>query len=394
MATGPRTTRRGFVSGATRAGGAALVVAAGGLSYRAYDGGVFEAGRGDAFEAWDHWQDGAPPLALVSAAVLAASPHNSQAWTFHVTPTQIDLFADQTRSTGTLDPFDRELQVGLGCALENLLQASVAHGRRATVRTFPTPGSPVHAATVTLVAGPGYRSPLYRAIPDRRTDRSAYTTRPVPPAARARIASLARDLPGVGLQWFTTDADRNRVGTLMLEAAEAITGDQQQSRDSFRLFRSSWDEIQRHKDGLTLDAQGLSELTTAIGKLLPATTRPAGDRFWIDQTRDTQTPTAAAYGIVTVPDASDPAHRLNGGRLLQRIHLWTTANGIALQHMNQMTERVDRERQVGRPVLTPRILGLLDEAGREPLVAFRVGYADGGDGRRKSPRRPANEVTR
>ena len=32
--------------------------------------------------------------------------------------------------------------------------------------------------------------------------------------------------------------------------------------------------------------------------------------------------------------------------LLERVHLWTTGNGIALHHMNQLTERADREREL------------------------------------------------
>ena len=289
-------SRRSFLHRAGLVGGTAVVVCAGGVSYRAYDRGVFEAGEGGAYDAWRDWEQGQGPVALVSAAILAANPHDSQAWVFRTTPSSVDVFADRTRALGTTDPFDREMYVGLGCALE-------------------------------------------------------------------------------------------------VDAARAITDDEQQSRDSFKLFRSSWDDIQRHKDGLTLDTQGLSALTTAAAKLLPAPDRKAGDKFWIDQTRNTHTKTAAAYGIVAVPDAGASAHRLTGGRLLERIHLWAAANGIAPQHMNQITERADRERQLRLP---PRfgtaVQALIPDEGWEPLVAFRVGYAKGDDGRRRSPRRPAGEV--
>lgn len=150
--------------------------------------------------------------------------------------------------------------------------------------------------------------------------------------------------------------------------------------------------IQARKVGLTLDAQGLSAFTTAIAKLLPASSRSRGDEFWVDQTRTTHTRTAAAYGIVTVPDARSDADRLTGGRLLERVHLWATANGIALQHMNQLTERADRERELGLSPRFGREVEALIPAGGEALVAFRVGYAEGEDGRRQSPRRPVGEV--
>jgi hypothetical protein len=386
-------SRRSFLRHAGLAGGTALVVSAGGLSYRAYDQGVLEEGEGGAYDAWRDWDGGRGPLALVSAAILAANPHNSQAWVFRTTPSRVDVFADRERSTRTLDPFDREMYVGLGCALENLLQAAPAHGYRAELTLLPTPGQPVHVARIDLKPGPRRRAALHQAIPERRTDRSAYEPRALAPDVLVKMTALAGGLPGARLYWFSSDADRARIGGLMVDAARAITRDDQQSRDSFRLFRSSWDDIQKHKDGLTLDVQGLSALTTAVAKLLPASDRKSGDEFWVDQTRKTHTRTAAAYGVVAVPDAGGDADRLIGGRLLERVHLWTAGNGIALHHMNQMTERADRERELRLPPRFGReVQALIPDGGGQPLVAFRVGYAKGNDGRRKSPRRPAEEV--
>lgn len=386
-------SRRSFLRRAGLAGGTALVVMAGGVSYRAYDDGVFEAGDGGAYDAWRDWEAGPGPLGLISAAVLAANPHNSQAWLFRVTSSRIDVFADRSRTTGALDPFDRELYVALGCTLENLLQAAPAHGYRAHATLLPTPGDSVHAARIDLTRGPSKRSALYRAIPDRHTDRTAYARRPVAPRLLTGMSALAGGLAGTRLHWFTDPSDRAHIGRLMVDAATAVVHDNQQSRDGFRLFRSSWDDIQKYKDGLTLDTQGLSALTTAVAKMLPATSRRSGDQFWVDATRKTHTRTAAAYGIVTVPDAGDNRQRLAGGRLLERVHLWTVANGLSLQHMNQMTERADRERQLGLPPhFGPAVQALVPGDGGQPLVTFRVGHPSGGDGRRPSPRRPATAV--
>lgn len=80
---------------------------------------------------------------------------------------------------------------------------------------------------------------------------------------------------------------------------------------------SSWDAIQRHKDGLAIDGAGLPPVKRAIGKLLP----------------------------------------------IQRLHLWATAHQLGFQHMNQITERIDRDDQLGgtnpfqeamRPSVLPR----------------------------------------
>jgi hypothetical protein len=61
--------------------------------------------------------------------------------------------------------------------------------------------------------------------------------------------------------------------------------------------------------------------------------------------------------------------------------------------MNQITERIDRERQLG---LTPRFTdasrALIPDTRFQQLVAFRIGYPSGTDGRRLSPRIPASQV--
>jgi hypothetical protein len=287
------------------------------------------------------------------------------------------------------------MYVGLGAALENLLLAAPANGYRADLRLLPTPAQPSHVASIALSSGPVSRSELYEAIPHRHTDRSAYAGTAVPTAMLAAMSAFTTGLMDVRLYWYTTAADRGRIGSLMVSAADALTRDRQQSVDDNRWFRHDWDAIQRYKDGLTLDAQGLPELTTALAKMLPATSRQYNDTFWVKHTRDPQASTAAAYGILAVRDPRSDAQRLTAGRALERIHLWTAAHGLSLGHMNQITERVDRESQLGlTPSFADASRALMPDPRFAQLVAFRIGYPSGTDGRRLSPRIPASEVIR
>jgi hypothetical protein len=388
MTTSTMVSRRALLRHAGVAGATLLVAGTGALSYRVYDQAILDPGGGPAFDPWQMWRHDPGPLGAVAAAILAANPHNSQPWLFRVSTDSIDVVADATRSTGTLDPFLREHYVGLGCAIENLVLAADARGLGPAVTLLPS-GDSGPVAHVALGPGAARPSALYDVIGDRHTHRGRYTATPLSAAALDR---LRPDEPGIGVVWLTRADEHATISELMIDAASAVTADEQQSRDSFAWFRSDDDAVQRHRDGLTLDGQDLRPLMRTLAKLAPAASRATGDRFWVRQTREVHTATAAAYGVLVVDDATSRSTQLAGGRALQRIHLAATRDGIALHHMNQITERIDRERQLGlAPTFAPRIRPLLP-AGREPLVAFRVGIADHAAGR--SPRRPVSAVVR
>jgi ribosomal protein L30/L7E len=132
-------------------------------------------------------------------------------------------------------------------------------------------------------------------------------------------------------------------------------------------------------------------MTLTLAKLLPASSRTTGDAFWLEQTRTVHTATAAAYGVLTVTDATQVESRLRGGTVLQRIHLAATAQGLGLQHMNQVTEAIDRQSVKGMPAtFAPRFARLLGDAA-QPLVTFRVGVPV--RSARPSPRRRLADVT-
>lgn len=385
-------TRRRFLHVAGGVGATVATAAVGGGAYRAVDQGVFATGEGPAYAAWSDaaGKGGDGPLNLVRAAVLASNAHDSQPWLFRVAPTRIDLFADPGRGTGANDALGRELIISLGCALENLLLAAGPNGLAATSALFPDPADPNHAARIDLAPGKTAASALFDAIPNRHTDRAAYKQTPVAAESLAEMTAL-NDAADVSIVWFTAQPERRAFADLTVKATEAYIADTGQSVDSFAWWRGDWDELQRRKDGVTLDAAGLPPLTRALGKLLPDISRAQSDDAWLKGTKDPQVSTAAAFGVIVVRDHRDAVQRLQTGRFYQRMHLWTTANALAMQPLNQTVERRDRELAADLPPEIGRALdALMPEPGWQAVMPFRIGHP--AQTPRKSPRRPAEEV--
>jgi hypothetical protein len=304
---------------------------------------------------------------------------------------------------------------GLGCALENLVLAAEAKGYVYNLKLIPNPTSKTHVASISLITNTKSKKirtgnntttttdssvksealSLYNAIPQRHTNRGPYDkNRPVSQDILESLGSLSKTIsPEVRLAifWFTTDDQRRRVGNLILQATQAIVADRQQSYDDFKWYRSSWQDIQIYKDGLTVDASGSPWYLDVLAKLLPPISKEEYGSSQLQLAKDTYIATAAAYGIIAVHDVFDNIQRLQGGMFYQRMHLWGTSNGLAMQSMNQMTERADRETSLGiEQTFGNALKELIANPIWQALFTFRIGYPtiEG----LSSPRRSVQEV--
>lgn len=384
------TDRRGFLRIAGMGAGTVALAGAGGLTWRAVDGGVFATGTGPAYAAWDALRpSGQGSLGLVAAAVLAASAHNTQPWRFRVAADQIDLFADPSRATGTMDPLGREMQISLGCAIENLALAGPPHGRTCSVRLLPDPADPTHIARVDLAALRQPPSALFAAIPHRHTNRGAYDLTRHVDAGRLDALGALIDAADLDLVWLTRAAEKRRFGDLTTRATARIIADPQQAADDFAWYRTDWEEIQASKDGITIDPSGQSALIRSLAKVLPVSRRQ-NNAGWLKGTRQTQIPTAAAFGVLVVRDPLDPLQRLQVGRSWQRLQLSATTHGLGMQPLCQVPERIDRERSAGLPADFSTAMAAMLPARWHPAMTFRIGYPT--MEALRSPRRPATDV--
>lgn len=371
--------RRSLLKGA----GVLTVAVVGGGVWRAWDQGVFSTGEGPAYEPWKDWRNAKDsPLALVSSAILAASPHNTQPWLFKVNDSAIELHIDLSRNVGALDPYLREEHIGMGCALENLLLAAPANGYAATATLVPGKLEPIPAepkpqlqARVELAPGNREASELYDAIPLRHTNRGRYDShRPLPTDFVEALSHLPPD-ENVKIFLFTGEADRRNIAQVSSVANKELYSDPNVEAGSERWFRLQWSDVQRYRDGLTIDAFGLPPVATAIAKSVPQRMLLwLGSRSAKAEYSELML-SAPLIGFIAVRDRYDQQQCLLAGRTWQRAHLFATARGVAARPCNESVEMVDHERALGQPASRLALLNeITGDSSWQPTFVFYMGY--------------------
>jgi hypothetical protein len=382
-----------------RSAGVLTIAAVGGGIWRAWDQGVFDSGNGPAFEPWDDWRNTKDsPLTLVSAAILAASPHNTQPWLFQVSESSIDMYIDTSRNVGALDPYLREAHIGLGCALENLLRASAPNGYAASVTLppaklapIPTEPNPQLVARVKLTKGARKRDELYEAIPQRRTNRSRYNPHLPLPADFLKAIAHVPDSSSVKLFLYTSEVDRQKIADLSLAAMQELYGDRQVQEDTKRWVRLRWNDVEKFRDGLTVDGFGLNDGEKTMAKMMPDNMleRVVSQRETDDYSDLMMS--SPLIGIIAVRDRYDREQCLVAGRTWQRLHLFATTKEVAARPCNEGVQIIDYERAAGKAASRLAMFKeITHDPAWQPTFIFCMGYSRLPAS--ASPRRPVEWV--
>jgi len=301
---------------------------------------------------------------LIHQAILAPSGHNTQPWLFRVQDRQLELYADRTRALPVVDPFDRELTISCGAALGHLDIAARYCGRALIIDDLPDADDPDILAVARLgekVDRGGDDAAMFAAIPQRRTTRSRYDNRLLPPALAEQCRGLAQKF-GIELTLVTDAEARAAIADLVAE------GDRIQFSDPcFRRELAAWVHSRRASshDGMSGENFGMPDLLSPLGAAVIRTFDlgkgvAASDR----ETIVDGSPTLAVFS--TTDDK--PQAWLNTGRALSDVVLALAAAGVTASYLNQPVE-VDALRQ--------RLAGAAGSAGK-PQLLMRFGYGETG----------------
>jgi hypothetical protein len=295
---------------------------------------------------------------LVRYATLAPNGHNSQPWRFSINGNFASIIPDLSRRTPVVDPDDHHLFISLGCAAENLLIASAAHGRPGQMLFLNNEGGRID---IGLERGKADMSPLYDAIPKRQSTRSVYDGRAVS-AENLKLLETASQIDGVSVLMII---DKQRKESVLEQVVAANT--RQMDDPAFVQELKKWvrfnpEQALAKRDGLFGPASGNTTVPTFVGRTL------------FSQFLDTDTENKkyaehirSSPGIaVFVADKADKDHWVRVGRSFQRFGLQATALGLRLAHINQPVEDTKIRTQFARWLGMP---------GKRPDLVIRFGYA-------------------
>lgn len=368
-----RAVLGGLAAGALAAGGGGWWLASGGLTR------LRAAGPYGPWKAW-RGRPAEPALNLLRAAILASNPNNAQPWLFRVGEDRIEVFADPGRSAGKLDPYLREVHLGVGCALENMALVAPANGLALDVRysagrlgqTMPAGPAAGPAAIVTLRKQAGAASPLLDQVPLRHTNRGPYDpARAVPDDAVAALGAIA-ETEQVKVLWLPEPERRRRFGDMTVQATRRLLIHPTLVPQWQRWLRPD-KTAEASRDGVPIDVA----LKDAAAN-------------WVDSTR-MQVDSAPLIGVLSAEDPYDLPTVLHCGRAWQRIHLEATRRGLAVQPLDQILWRMEYEEDLtAQSVTAPAVYDLMASGTYRPVLFFRIGHAK--QPAAETPRRPLQAV--
>jgi hypothetical protein len=285
----------------------------------------------------------------------------------------ISIQPDLSRRCPIVDPDDHHLVVSLGCAVENLVQAALAHGLHAQVEQ-ENGGDAIRIALEPTRAD---ATALFQAIPERQNSRAEYDGKSVAPAILQKLEDVARE-DGVDLMLLTDRRVMQEVGDIVLDANAMQVKDPAFVAELKSWTRFGYDEFVEAGDGLFSRCVGNPALPQWLGRKL------FGMVFTADKENKkyaAQIKSSGGMAIFLSP-GQDRAQWVKVGRSYERFALEATTRDIRTAFLNQPVEVAE---------VRPQLASYLRVGNLRPDLIVRFGH---GPHMPRSLRRPVEDVIR
>ena len=319
---------------------------------------------------------------ILRYAILAPHSHNLQSWLVDLaTPDKIVLRCDLERVLPQTEPFSRQIMMSHGTFPELLDIAARECGLRTEIALFPEGAFGAErldqrpVARIRLVPDAATKKdPLFAQILARHTNRSLYDLRrPVPADAWQAMGEAVKPNP---LRFAFVGADRpdalRQHRAIASEAWRIELTTPRTIMESYKVMRVGAAEIEEHRDGfyvldpmvVWLNRFGLFDRSKALAPDDCATT---------SQIKDFDRQLESTPGFLwMVTDGNDRVTQVSAGRAYARVQLAATAQGLAVQPLQQPLQEYPKQ---AKPYADVRRLLEAPAPARTVQMWARVGYA-------------------
>jgi len=305
-------------------------------------------------EPWDksyYAQFDDPRLQVIAHGILAPNAHNMQSWRISLSKenkNEFSLFVETERLLPETDPYSRQITISQGTFLELVRIAAEKLGYQANITLFPKgefdekgtieslDAHPV--ATVRLDPDDVKASSFYDAIFERVTNRTTYLDKPLTPQQIQQLKSLNPDSTLI-LEIFQSRKDLDRLKELAKQGVQIESNHSGAMHETNLVLRMNERQKNEHRYGLTMDSQGLSDVTRffvqSLGTIFPLDEEASG-KFWrkSELQRIGHTP---AYALIISSNNSRIA-QVKSGMLYSRLQLAGTMMGLSMQPTSQVLQ--------------------------------------------------------
>lgn len=311
---------------------------------------------------------------LIRYAILASSGFNSQPWKFKVTNNTIEVWADKDRRRPTIDPFDRELYISLGCAVANLEIAAKYFGLIFEKEYIETRDDD-RVAIFRFSSGKtvGEDKDLFKAIPKRRVNREDYNGKVISKDVLEIIEKEGENFDGVKLKLISHKKDQEKIANL-IEKSNRVWFKSKELVDEMEYWLK--DDLAYSKEGLPTGVLNLYKLAVEVKYFISRDSKSIKNKAEREKRLAYD---AAAIGVIYTEN-DERIEWVRTGELYERMALRLTDLGIQNAFFNTVIELQTQRKDLEK---------MLKIKGRAQLI-FRLGYSDTEVAH--SNRRPVDEV--
>ena len=301
-----------------------------------------------------------PRLNALSFALLAPNPHNLQPWQVGLEGDDVVVVHnDPNKRLPHTDPYDRQITIGMGCFLEQMVLAAGASGYAVDLQLFPEgEAGPVALARFSQGGTPDL---LAEHILNRRSCKEPFRDTPVP-NAMANELELYADV-------YTDDATVDALKKLTWDAWMVEATTHRTMMESVDLMRYGKAEIEASPDGIDLGGPMLEALMFAGLLTREQQADPESTSFKQGVAIYQEMLSATPAYVALTSKTNSRAEQITAGRQWLRLNLKTTAMGLALHPVSQCLQEFP---EMADNYQTAH--DLLAEPGQTVQMLGRLGY--------------------